>query len=238
MAGTTHEHGGHRQRMRRRVKTAGLESLADHEVLELLLYFALPRGDVNPLAHRLLRRFGSLSGVLEAAPEDLQKVEGIGENAAFVLSVVPGLAARYLQDKNRRRPIFGSTEAFVCYVQALFASESREVAYMLCLNGNLQLINAVRLNEGSVGSVEVSVPMVVERALQAKARGVVLAHNHPGGRAKISYEDFELTKRCMQALACVDIRLLDHFVVCGDKCVSFAESKYMDALHRLVRREG
>lgn len=235
MAGTTYEHGGHRQRMRRRVREAGLDSLADHEVLEVLLYFALPRGDTNSLAHRLLRHFGSLSGVLEAAPEDLQKVEGIGENAAFVLSVVPELAARYLQDKNRQRPIFGSTEAFACYVKSLFASECREVAYMLCLNGNLQLINTVRLNEGSAGSVEVSVAMVVERALQAKARSVVLAHNHPGGRAKISYEDFELTKRCMQALACVDISLLDHFVVCGDRCVSFVESKYMDAMRRLTK---
>lgn len=237
MADTTHEHGGHRQRMRRRVRAAGLDSLADHEVLEVLLYFALPRGDTNSLAHRLLRRFGSLSGVLEAAPEDLQKVEGIGENAAFVLSIVPELAARYLQDKNRRRPIFGSTEAFARYVQALFASESREAAYMLCLNGNLQLINTVRLNEGSVGSVEVPVATVVERALQAKARGVVLAHNHPSGRTKISCEDFELTKRCMKALDCVDIKLLDHFVVCGDSCISFVESRYMEALRRLALRE-
>lgn len=234
MADTTHEHGGHRQRMRRRIKAAGLDGLADHEVLEVLLYFALPRGDTNALAHRLLNHFGSLSQVLEAAPEDLQKLEGIGENAAFVLSLMPGLAARYLRDKNRRRPVFGGTEAFTRYVVDLFAAENREVAYMLCLNGNLQLLHTIRLSEGSLASVEVPVSLVVERALQAKARGVVLAHNHPSGRQKVSHEDFELTKRCIKALDCVNIKLLDHLVVCGNTYISFRECKYMEPLRKLA----
>lgn len=232
-----HEHGGHRRRMRERVQKSGLDGLADHEVLELLLYFGIPRGDTNQLAHRLLNSFGSLSQVLDAAPEDLQKVDGIGPSAAFTLSLMPRVAARYLQDKNRSRPVFGATDAFARYVMTLFAAESHEVAYMLCFNANLQLINQIKLAEGTVSSVEVPVAEVVERALQVRARSVVLAHNHPGGRNRISYDDFDLTKRCLKALAYVDIRLLDHFVVCGGSYLSFEEQKYMEVLRRLIQRE-
>jgi DNA repair protein RadC len=185
----------------------------------------------------LLQHFGSLSQVLDAAPDELQNVRGVTANTAFTLSLMPQLTRRYLKDKNRERPIFGDTKAFAEYIMNLFVGETHEVVYLLCLNARMQLIHALKLGEGNVGSVAVSVSDVVERALRHNARSVVLAHNHPGGRLKISVDDFELTKRCMKALAYVQINLLDHFVVCGDTYCSFQEKNYMATLKSMIRHE-
>ena len=231
-------HIGHRQRMKQRVLQYGVDSLADHEVLEVLLYFGLPRGDTNALAHNLIRHFGSLSRVLEADYEDLLQVNGVGENTAFMLSVMPKMFGRFKQDKNRDKLIFGSVEAFGEYVCELFVGEKNEVVYLICLNAGMQLLNSVRLGEGDIGSVAISVQDVVRTALTQKARNVVLAHNHPGGRTKVSVEDFEMTRRCMRALADVNVKLVDHLIVCGDTYCSFAERGYMTLLQENLRREG
>lgn len=223
-------HSGHRQRMKEKVLRHGLDSLADHEILEVLLYFTLPRVDTNALAHRLMAHFGSLSTVLGADYEELRAVPGVGEQTAFMLTMLPGLLGRVERDKNREKPIFGATEAFGEYVCNLFAGENTETVFLLCMNANLQLINAVRLGRGDVGSVHISVAQVVKTALRHKARTVVLAHNHPGGRMKASTEDFEMTKRCLNALAEVNVTLMDHFIVCGDRYISFAEHRYLEVL--------
>lgn len=223
-------HSGHRQRMKEKVLHHGLDALADHEVLEVLLYFTLPRVDTNSLAHRLMAHFGSLSTVLGADYEELLAVPGVGEQTAFMLTMLPSLLGRVERDKNREKPIFGATEAFAEYVCSLFVGENTETAYLICLNSNLQLINAVRLGRGDVGSVQISVAQVVKTAIRHKARTVVLAHNHPGGRMKASLEDFDLTRRCLTALAEVNVELLDHFIVSGDKYMSFAEHRYLDVL--------
>lgn len=225
-------HSGHRLRMKERILRYGLDNLADHEVLEVLLYFTLPRVDTNALAHRLLNHFGSLSTVLGADYDELRAVPGVGDNTAFMLTMLPGLLGRIERDKNRERPVFGGTEAFVEYVCRLFAGETTETAYLLCLNANLQLLNAVRLGQGDIGSVTLSVGGIVQTALRHKARNVVLAHNHPGGRMKVSVEDFEFTRRCMQALAAVNVRLVDHLVISGGRYCSFAERKYMNILQQ------
>ncbi len=223
-------HSGHRSRMKERILNTGLDSLADHEVLEVLLYFTLPRVDTNELAHRLIAHFGSLSTVLGADYDDLRAVPGVGDKTAFMLCMLPGLLGRVERDKNRDKPIFGATQAFAEYVCRLFAGETTETAFLICLNANLQLINAVRLGRGDVGSVHIAPAQVVQAALRHKARTAVLAHNHPGGRLKASVEDFDLTKRCMQALGEVNVKLIDHFIVCGDKYCSFAERRYMEIL--------
>ena len=235
--GVGHDHAGHRQRMKDRVLEFGLDSLADHEVLEVLLYFAVPRSDTNALAHRLLRQFGSLAQVLDADYLDLQKLGGISPNTAFMLKFAAQLSGRYLRNKNRTRQVFGGSLALVEYVQSLYVEHNVEVAYMLCLNSKMQLNQTIKLSEGTVSGVNIHVSEVVENALRHKARHVVLTHNHPGGRIKISADDFELTKRCMQALAYVDVNLLDHIVVCGSDHISFVERNYMDALHRVVRKD-
>lgn len=223
-------HSGHRQRMKERILATGLDGLADHEVLEVLLYFTVPRSDTNELAHRLIRHFGSLGQVLGADFEELKQVAGVGGNTAFMLTMLPGLLARVERDRNRERPIFGATQAFGEYVCGLFVGETTETAFLVCLNANLQLINTVRLARGDVGSVRISVPQVVQTALRHKARVAVLAHNHPGGRLKASGDDLELTARCQKALAQVNVKLMDHLIVGGDKYLSFLDRGYMGIL--------
>lgn len=223
-------HCGHRQRMKERVLTYGLDSLADHEILEVLLYFTVPRSDTNELAHRLIAHFGSLSQVLGADYDELRLVSGVGNNTAFMLKMLPELLGRVERDRNRDKPIFGSTEAFAEYVCSLFVGETTETVFLVCLNANLQLINAVRLGRGDVGTVHISVPQVVQTALRHKARVVVLAHNHPGGRIKASSDDLDLTGRCAKALAQVNVKLLDHLIVSGEKYMSFADRGYMGIL--------
>lgn len=223
-------HSGHRQRMKERILAAGLDSLADHEILEVLLYFTVPRCDTNELAHRLIRHFGSLSQVLGADYEELKQVPGVGSNTAFMLTMLPGLLGRVERDRNREKPIFGATEAFGEYVCRLFAGETTETVFLICLNANLQLLNAVRLARGDVGTVQVSVADVVKTALRHKARVVVLAHNHPGGRLKASADDLELTRHCHKALEQVNVQLLDHLIVGGGKYFSFQERGYMGIL--------
>lgn len=225
--GAAHDHAGHRQRMKERVLQYGIDSLADHEVLEVLLYSAVPRGDTNALAHRLLRQFGSLSQVLQADPLDLQHTGGVSPNTAFLLSFSAQLAGRYLRDKNRSRPILGSSKALLEYIQALYIEYNIEVAYLLCLNASMQVNQTVKLGEGNVGGVSIHLSGVVENALRHRARSVVLVHNHPGGISQPSKEDFELTKQCIQALRYVDVGLLDHVVVCGSRYFSFAQMGYI-----------
>lgn len=223
-------HQAHRQRMRERILNSGLDSLADHEVLEVLLYYALPRRDTNVLAHELLDKYGSLSAVLEADYLDLVRQEGIGPNSAFLLKFTAKLAARYVQDKNRSRPVYGSTQAFVAYVGSLFVSEVREVAYLLCLDNRLRLINAVKLGQGTVDAVMLPPAEVVRHALNHLATNVVLAHNHPGGSAKPSDEDLRMTWKCLKALESVNITLLDHLIICDQGYFSFLENNYMAAV--------
>lgn len=223
-------HAGHRQRMRRRVRQNGAGSLADHELLEVLLYFTLPRGDTNVLAHQLLARFGSLSRVLEADYDELLEVQGVGENTAFLLGFLPTLFRRYQLDRSSKKRIFGSTRAFEQYVCDLFIGEKREVLYLVCLNAGMSVLNSVRLAEGDIGSVNVSVDEVVRAARKQRARNVVLAHNHPGGTLKVSNADFDVTRRCMLALSEAGINLVEHLLVAGDRTFSFAEHNYMYAL--------
>ncbi len=223
-------HKNHRQRMRAKVLRAGLDSLSDHEVLEVLLYYALPRRDTNTLAHQLLEHYGSLAGVLDAAPRDLAKQPGLGENSAFLLHFASQLTARYQQSKNRSRPVYGSTYAFESYVASLFCSEVREVAYLLCLDKGRHLTSAVKLAEGSQDYVAVDVRDVVRLALSYSAESVVLAHNHPGGISRPSNDDLDLTLACISALKLLGIELLDHLIVCNGTCFSFVAYGYMAAL--------
>lgn len=232
-----HEHGGHRQRMKERVLGHGVESLADHEVLEVLLYYAVPRCDTNALAHRLLSVFGSLPQVLEADYKDLQRLCGISPNTAFLLKFASQLAGRYMMDKQGSRLDMSMTGYVKDYVRNLYTDQGNEVAYMLCLDARRQLLKTIKLAEGSIREVSFDTGEVVQNVLRHKARSVILVHNHPGGSMHISKSDFELTKMCMSALAFVNVDLLDHIVVCGRDSISFIEKRYMPALRQYVNGE-
>jgi len=216
-------HTGHRDRLRARFLKEGLDGFEDHQVLELLLFHAVPRIDTNPLAHKLIQRFGSLSAVLEADPKDLASVEGVGENAAAFLSMIPPVTRRYFHDrvKHSRKPL-NTSEAAAEYLVPLMAGRSEEVFYVICLDSQLRVLYPALISEGTVKDALVHPRHVVESAVRHKAASVILAHNHPSGSAKPSAHDHKLTRNLVQALGGINVHVVDHVIVAGELIYSFS----------------
>ena len=215
-------HDGHRERMRKQLKTSGMDSLSDVQVLEVLLYYAIPRRDTNELAHRLLKQFGSLRGVLSAPVQELACVSGVGQQAALLMGMVPMLCRRAAQ--REKEQILNSVDACGAYFTELLGSSRREMLWQVCLDGKGKVLSSRCLAEGDVSMAAVSVRQVVEYALRAGAVGVVLAHNHPSGVALPSQEDIATTRLIRDALRTMNIQLVDHIVVADGDYVSMAAS--------------
>ena len=220
-------HDGHRDRMRRRFLANGLNGFADHEVLELLLYYAIPRGDVNPLAHALMDRFGSLSGVLAAPAELLAQVEGVGERTAMLLRLVPQIAQMARLADMEREVALNTREKIGDYLLELFSRERNEAVYQVCLDGKGKLLACRRLGEGSASAVNLDVRKIVQNAIVFCACSVILAHNHPSGVALPSQEDHTAALRVKEALASIDVKLEDHIIVADHDFLSFAQSGFL-----------
>lgn len=220
-------HDGHREKMRRRFLNSGLESFADHEALELLLYYAIPRRDTNPIAHALMERYGSLSAVLSAPVEDLKKVEGIGESGAVLLRLVSQLYRKARLAEAEQETVLSSIERVGAYLLDRFEGERHEVVYQLCLDRKGRLLACKRLGEGGVTSAELDIRRMMENAIFTNASAVVLAHNHPSGIALPSQEDYHTTDRAKAALETIGVQLLDHIIVADGDLVSMAESGFL-----------
>ena len=217
-------HDGHRGRMKRRFLEHGLDSFDDHNVLELLLFYAVPRGDVNPLAHELVTKFGSLAAVFDAPPDELMKVPGIGESTALLIKLIPQMSRRYMISRTSSDNILNSTEKAGNYLSQFFYGEQDEVVYMACLDAKCKVINCKLIFRGSVNSANISVRKLVENALLYNATSVIIAHNHTSGIALPSREDLSTTRKVAEALRSVDINLHDHIIVADDDYVSLADN--------------
>ena len=217
-------HKGHRERLKKRFQETGLDSFTDIQVLELLLFYVIPRRDTNPIAHALLDRFGSLSQVLEAPLEELKKVDGIGQEAAAFLHLIPASGRYYMVDKTIQSKVLTTVEQCGQYLLPYFFGRNVEMVYLLCLDAKCKVLCCKEVGEGSVNTAGISVRKIVETALAANATSVVLAHNHPSGIALPSPEDLQTTKRVATALRAVDIHLVDHIIVADDDYISLALS--------------
>lgn len=220
-------HDGHREKMRRRFLATGLDGFAEHEALELLLYYAIPRRDTNELAHCLLSRYGSLEAVLGAPVEDLQRVDGIGENTAVLLNLIVPLAQKS-RIKDKEPAILNSTERAGQYLLHRFEGKKHELVYQLCLDAKGKLRVCKLLAEGNVNGAELDIRKLVENALLSNASGVILAHNHPSGVALPSREDFVTTERVQMALETVGIQMIDHIIVADGDFVSLRDSGFFN----------
>ena len=224
---TTSIHDGHRERLRQRFRAEGLDHFSDIQVLELLLFYCIPRQDTNVLAHRLLERFGSLSQVLDTGYEELRQIPGIGASAATFLKLIPAAGRYYAVDRSQRgdRPLL-TTEDCGRYLLERFHGHSNETVYLLCLDAKCKPLCCPKIGEGGVNSAGVPIRRVVEAALGANATTVVLAHNHPSGLALPSHEDIATTRRVAAALNAVEVCLADHLVVADGDFVSLLQSGY------------
>ena len=217
-------HKGHRKRLKERFRAEGLDRFDEIQVLELLLFYAIPQKDTNPLAHALLDRFGTLDQVLDASVEELEKVAGIKENASTLLSLITAMARYYMVARTTKNEILRSVNACGDYLMHHFYGRRNEMVYALCLDAKCKVLCCREVGEGSVNSASVSIRRIVEVALSVNATTVVLAHNHPSGIALPSGEDVQTTRRLAAALDAVDIALADHIIVADDDYVSLVQS--------------
>ena len=198
------DHSGHRQRMRERFLRYGLDNFNDHNVLELLLFYAVPRQDTNELAHALLDAFGTLDGVFDASVDALKSVDGIGDTAAALILADSGAAGKYLLPR--------------------FLTCRNETMYLVCMDAKLKVLDCREVSQGSTTSVSVNLRRIVQIALGQNASVVMLAHNHTSGIALPSQEDVAVTLKVRDLLEQVGVDLADHIVVAGDDFVSMADS--------------
>ena len=217
-------HDGHRQRMKERFLKEGLDNFSEVQVLEFLLFYCIPQGDTNPLAHRLLDQFGSLSQVLEAPISELKKVDGVGQHTATMIHMITSLSRYYMVNRGTNNIILDSTEKYGQYLLPHFYGRRNETVFLLCLDAKCKMLCCKEIGEGSVNSAGVPVRRVVEIALAANATTVVLAHNHPSGLALPSSDDVQTTRRVAAALDTVDIILADHIIVAEEDFVSLKQS--------------
>ncbi len=200
-----------------------MDNFEPHQVLELILFYSIPRKDTNEIAHELLNKYGSISRVFEADIGDLMKTPGIGENSAFILSMIPSLARRYFKDKWGTKPVIDSSTTAGQYAVSLFAGRMYEAFYLICLDSQNRVNFPELIQEGTINESPVYPRLIVEAALRHQSNSVILAHNHPGGSMKPSQADIEVTDRIRIALEAISIHVIDHIIVAGDKYVSFAE---------------
>lgn len=217
-------HKDHRKRVKERFRREGLDGFAEVHALELLLFFALPQGDTNPVAHDLLNRFGSLTGVLNAPAEELEKVDKIGEHASTLLMLTREFSRYYMVNDDRVCRILTSVRQCGDFLVPYFVGRRDETVFVLCLDSKCKVISCTELGSGSVNATAISIRKVVEAALGANATSVVLAHNHPSGFAMPSDEDVLTTRRIGCALEMVGIVLADHIVVADGDYVSMVQS--------------
>lgn len=219
-------HDGHRQRLKERFLREGLDNFDDLHVLELLLFYCVPRVDTNPLAHKLINSFGSLPAVLEASPKELEKVDGIGKNISTFLSLITQVGRYYQVKRSEPGEILQTIDQCGQFLVPYFYGRENENVFLLCLDAKCKVLCCKKVGEGSVNSANVPIRRVVEVALAANATTVVLAHNHPSGLAIPSADDIQTTHRVATALEAIDIFLADHIIVSRDDFVSVVQSGY------------
>jgi DNA repair protein RadC len=219
---------GHRQRVKSQYLQGGLESFSDSRALELLLFYALPRKDTYPLACRLLERFGSFCGVLEAPIEELRQVEGMTEHAAILLTLNTDASRRCLVARAQAHRILRTIDDCGEYLMPCFYGCRDEQVYLLSLDAKGHPLGCRLIGKGSVNSANVPVRKIVAAALSINATAVVLAHNHPSGIALPSQEDIQATEQVRSALDAVGIQLVDHIIAAEDDFVSMKQSGYLE----------
>ena len=201
-------------------------SFPDHKLLELLLFYANPRSDTNPLAHELLEHFGSLAGVLDASPEELQKVKGMGEHGAVLLKAAKELSGRYLTARTQLDNIARNSRDYYALLRPYFFGARCELSCLLCLDGKKKVLGVRRLGEGSVNAVAITTRRIAEAALALNAAAVVLAHNHVSGIAFPSEDDIATTRSLAPVLERLGVELVDHLIFVDDDMVSLRDSGY------------
>jgi len=228
-------HTDHRDRVRQRFLAESLDNFDPHNILELLLFYAIPRKDTNPIAHELMRQFGSLSAVFDADVDQLAAVKGMSRNAAVLIKMVPEIYRKYAEDQFKQINILNSSDLVGEFLTAKFVGRLTESVAVICLNSSCKLLKFEWISDGGFSSASVDLRKIVETAFSCNASNVILAHNHPAGGTKPSLADVRTTELIQTVLKKLEINLLDHFIIGGHQWASMMEGGYL-SVDRIVER--
>lgn len=228
----SHPHDRHRQRMRYRYRKEGIDGFADHEVLEMLLYYCYPREDTNVIAHRMLNEFGTLYNLFNATVGTLMSTLGCTERIAVFLNMMSKTANRYRLSRWDKNVALNNIEVAASFVIDLFVGCPVERFYVICLNKRYQLINTVLISEGTIDETAVYLREIIIAATENYASRIILAHNHPGGSTSPSNDDVMLTRKIFDGVSFLNLEITDHIISVGDTYYSFAsKGEYVDGWH-------
>ena len=223
-------HDGHRERLRKNYLETGLRGKSEHQILEILLTYAIPRIDVNPVAHELMDNFGSIAAVLDADINELTKFKGISENGAVLLKLIPDLFPVYFESKNKEKVNFPSIGDVKKYMVSKYAGEKNEVFYVLCFDTHMNLIRAIRHVEGTPDKANLDIKKLVLDVINSGASQIVIAHNHLSGNVEFSPKDVEATYILKDTFLSIGIKLREHRLISGGKVAMFSD--YNDYLSK------
>ena len=233
----TNIHKDHRKRVKQKFLKNGITAFEQHEVLEMLLFYAIPRMDTNRLAHELINKYGSFSGVFEASIQSLIEVPGVNYHTAILLKLIPAITNICATDKIKNGTYITSSFVAKKFVRSLFQGLDVENFFIICITANSRVIDTLRLTSNEVHKVDVPIRKVTNFILKNNCSRVILAHNHPNGSAKPSYEDISLTRKLINSCVLNDIDIIDHMIYTKHEVYGFAEHGDMSEIKEDVVRQ-
>ena len=217
----------HRERLRQKFLTAGMAAFHEYEAVEFLLTCAIPRRDVKPQAKALLRKFGSLRGIVDAEIGDLERISGVGKKSAIVIKFIKEFAAFYLMQKAKEKPQIACTSELLDFVRMTMGGKKDEEFCVIYLDAQNQIIEFETVQQGIANQAVVYPRQVLEKALRKKASALILAHNHPSGHVRPSDADIRLTRTIQETARALDILIHDHIIIGENRFFSFREEGMM-----------
>lgn len=229
-----HPHSGHRQRFKNKAFDGGIEYWPQHEVMELILMYAIPQKDVNPLAHDLINRFGSIANVLDAGYEQLRDVKGVGHEVALYLTLLPEIFDRYLASKDTDSVVLNTPADCVNHFRHINRVREVEEFYIFCLDIKKRLIKTVKMDGGLSASISVSLSSFAKEIAFDACKSIIIMHTHPGGDPQPTQSDINSTRRLMHSAMSVGVRLEDHVIVSDKSYYSFLKNDIIDDMFNQV----
>lgn len=210
-------HDGHRKRLRARFLNSP-DSFEEHELLELILFYSIPRKNTNEIGHHLLERFGSIKGILDANIESLTEIEDVGVNTAIYIKSIAMLVSKYARSEQNNNDLLKSPETLAMFLKSLFIGTQNEISYILLFDNSKRLITCEKIGEGFSLEHNISIRKATHTALSSNATSAILVHNHPNGKAIPSSDDIYSTNKFKMILENLGITLMEHFIIAGNDC--------------------
>lgn len=227
-------HKNHRSRVREKFIKNGLVPFDEHEILEFLLFYSIPQANTNPIAHKLIDEFGSLKSVLDASPDRLGSVKGVGERTATLINLVSGIVHAYNKLSAGEMKTISNQEMAKEYVSKVLTGLTEECLFVICLSPKCEILGTKELKSNSTSFIDVQIRDITNFALKHNCNRIILAHNHPLGTAEPSNDDLYMTKRIFSSSVLNDIDIIDHIIYADNDIYSFAEDGKMKEIKEEV----